>query len=190
MIVYLHGFGSTGNNSKVNVLAEYLGTNVYSPTYPSNDIDTAIDIVSNLIETYRKENEPLMVIGSSMGGFIANYIGRKYGAKIVLINPALSVANTLADFIGKNKNFYTGAVYNLTAEHIAEFDKYKTASPVNGNGTLVLLNAGDEVIDYTDAVKFYKGNADVRVFEGGDHKFSNMHDALPIIKDYLNSVWL
>lgn len=190
MIIYLHGFNSSGNNEKVGILAEYLKINIYAPSYPSNNIDKAITIVSNLIEEHRKDNEPLMLIGSSMGGFIANYIGRKYGAKIVLLNPALNINEILPNYLGKNKNFSTGVTYNLTEANIAEFDKYKTTRPFNGNGTLVLLNTGDVVIDYKIAEEFFMGKADVRVFAGGNHRFENMDDALPLIKEYLNSIWL
>ena len=190
MIIYLHGFNSSGNNEKVTALNRYLKTPVFAPSYPSNDIDNAITIVGDLIETNRKEDEPLMVIGSSMGGFIANYIGRKYNAKIVLINPALDIPSILSNYLGENTNFKTGETYNLTVEHIVKFETYKTADPYNELGTLVLLNKGDEVIDYQEAANFFNGAADVRIFVNGDHRFKNMDAALPLIEDYLKAIWL
>lgn len=192
MIVYLHGFNSTGTDSgKFTDLKQGLPEiDVYAPTYPSNDPDEAIRIVSDLVNEHKDDYDELMFVGTSMGGYFAQYLGREFNGKVVLINPATEITTTLKTYLGKNINFYTGEEYYLSEDNVAAFGKYDVVPNYKHEcGTLVLLDESDELIDYKVAYNKYKEVAECHVFEGGDHRFAHMEQALPLIERYYNSVW-
>ena len=97
---------------------------VCGPTYPSNDPDRAIEIISGVVDEHYTGKTKLMFIGASLGGYYAQYLGRKFNAKIVLINPALNPAETLSNYIGENANYYTKETYILTPKNIEDLSKY------------------------------------------------------------------
>jgi len=191
MIVYLHGFNSTGPDSaKFAELKEGLpDIDVYAPTYPSNDPDEAIRIISEFVDSHKDEYDELMFVGTSMGGYFAQYLGRKYNAKIVLINPALDPENSLNQYYGENTNFYTEEDYTLTAKNLEAFKSYDIDEYLHEYGTLLLLDAEDEIINYKEAYITYFDNAKVIVYAGGNHRFAHMEDAMPQIKEFYYSVW-
>ena len=82
-IVYLHGLESESGGLKVSFLAEK--GMVYAP---------AMDYESlNLHEFILTLGMPDLIIGSSMGGYVADIIGSQLGVDVLLFNPALSNHN-------------------------------------------------------------------------------------------------
>jgi len=188
-IIYIHGFNSIGPHSaKYAELTKGLpDIVVHAPTYPSNDPDMAIRTLSNFIETHN--DEELMLIGTSLGGYYAQYLGRKYGTKIVLINPALSPLDAVEKHLGENTNFYTGEKYVVTTDTLSALAQYDVKDYTHEFGTLVLLDADDEIINYRTASMRYADCADVITYAGGNHRFAHMEQALPEIESYYHSVW-
>ena len=88
-ILYIHGFGSTGNSQTVQGLQKALGNDatILAPQF-SNDLSTVAQIEQNIAEAkkYMHEYRPNVVIGSSFGGFIATFL---HGFPRILINPCL-----------------------------------------------------------------------------------------------------
>ena len=86
-ILYIHGYGSTGNSQTVQGLKKILGdeVNILAPQF-SNDLSTVAQIEQNIAEAkaYASEFKPRIVIGSSFGGFIATFLT---GYLRILINP-------------------------------------------------------------------------------------------------------
>jgi len=78
-IVYLHGLESEAGGTKVSFLAEK--GMVYAPTmnYETLDLDEFIYTLGM----------PDLIIGSSMGGYVADIIGSRLGVDVLLFNPAL-----------------------------------------------------------------------------------------------------
>lgn len=192
MIVYLHGFNSTGPDSgKFAELTKGLpDIEVFAPTYPSNDPDKAIQIVSDFVESNCNNYDELMFVGTSMGGYFAQYLGRKYDAKVVLINPALVPSFTLKNYLGENTNFYTGEKYTLTMDNIKAIEAYNVRPNFeHAYGTLLLLDRADEIINYKVAYGVYRDIAECHVYDGGNHRFDHMNEALPLIERFYNSVW-
>lgn len=191
MIVYLHGFNSTGTDSgKFTDLVKGLpDIDIYAPTYPSNNPDEAIRIISELVETKCNDYDDLMFVGTSMGGYFAQFLGRKFNAKVVLINPALEPTKTLQQYLGDNTNFYTGEKYTLTTENIESFKHYNVDDYNHEFGTLVLIDKDDEIINYKVAYSKYHQIADCVLFSGGNHRFNHMSEAVVLIEQYYNAVW-
>lgn len=190
MIIYLHGFNSTGDSAKGQALKAALGDKItfYTPTY---HYDPAIAMSS--LNTFIQEklnlhtiDEPRLIIGSSLGGFYAQYLARQYNNfKTVLINPALGPVDTLKNHLGENENFYSGEKYVLQQWHLDELEKYTISSVCNPViPTLVLIDKDDEVIDYHFAYKKYQPCARVILFDGGDHQFQHLNESIPIIENF------
>ena len=78
-IVYLHGLESEQGGTKVSFLSTK-GT-VYAPAmdYETLDLDEFIYTLGM----------PDLIIGSSMGGYVADIIGSRLGVDVLLFNPAL-----------------------------------------------------------------------------------------------------
>ena len=193
MIIYIHGFNSTGPSSvKYNELTMGLpNETIYCPTYPSNDPDEAIRHLSSVIEEKMKiHDEELMLVGTSLGGYYAQYLGRKYNAKVVLINPALNPMASLLKYVDKETmNFYSREKYTITDATINALTQYNVENYSHEYGTLVLLDAGDDIINYKDALMKYNDVGHVITYAGGNHRFAHMEQALPEIEGYYNSIW-
>lgn len=190
MIIYLHGFNSTGDSAKGQAMQAAMSDEsiVYTPTY-GYDPRQAIQYLNEYIQdklARHPENEHRMIIGSSLGGFYAQYLARQFkGFKVVLINPALGPVKTLEHHLGENENFYTGEKYILQQHHLDELNKYTIISPcLKAIPTLVLIDKADEVIDYHFACEKYQSCAEVILFEGGDHQFRHLTESIPIIKQF------
>jgi len=189
MIFYFHGLGSSGEAVKANRLREYFSARepaveVLSPTYPAWDVREGERVlrleVNQAIAAH--PTEPLLFVGSSMGGFYARRLAGAFpGARIALINPALTPATGLAKYIGVNERIHTGEEFVITAEHVAAFGEAEEWELVP---TLLLIDKGDEVLDYRVAADIYEGRAERVLFEDGCHVFDHMEEALPLIERF------
>jgi len=82
-ILYLHGLESPQGGDKVAFLASK-GT-VYAPIMDYRNLD--------LNEFIHTVGMPNLIIGSSMGGYIADVIGSQLGVDVLLFNPGLHSRN-------------------------------------------------------------------------------------------------
>jgi hypothetical protein len=101
------------------------------------------------------------------------------GGKAVLINPAIEPHIGLADYVGPQRNLYTGEPYELTAAHLAQWRELYV-SRITPERYLLLVETGDEVLDYRQAVERYAG-AEQLVIAGGDHSLRSFPEHLPRI---------
>lgn len=185
MIIYLHGFNSTGESNKGRFLKDHLpDIQVLTPTYHF-DPRQAILLLEDLIRKCLSQEQTLMLVGSSLGGYYAQYLARLFRLKIVLINPALMPMSTLHDYLGENTNFYTGETYTLRQSHLDALLALDIPEPcADPVPTLLLLDEGDELLDYRITVSRYQECAEVILFKGGDHQFQHMQEALPLIRAF------
>ena len=185
MIIYLHGFNSTGDSTKGLFLKEHLpDIPVLTPTY-HYDPQHAIPFLENFIREYLPHQHSLMLIGSSLGGYYAQYLAHQFNLKAVLINPALMPMSTLRDYLGENTNFYTGETYTLTQTHLDALLGLDIPDPcADPMPTLLLVDKGDEVLDYRIATSRYQECAEVIIFDDGDHQFQHLTEALPSIRSF------
>jgi predicted esterase YcpF (UPF0227 family) len=107
------------------------------------------------------------LVGSSLGGFYATWLAEKHGLKAVLINPAIEPHVGLRTRLGPQENLYTGERYELTEAHLREWQAIY-APRVTASRYLLLVETGDEVLDYRQALERYAGCEQV-VVQGGDH---------------------
>lgn len=179
MILYIHGFASCGDSNKSRLLTKHFDK-VISPNIPV-DPDEAISFIQKLI----LDNEVDLIIGSSLGGFYAAYFAEKFQIKTVLLNPSTQPFITLAPYVGTNEFFCSGETFEWTKEHITKLFSYAIAKDSIKSPLLVLLQKGDEVLDYTKAAQVYE-NYEVVVQEDGNHRFENLDEYIEIIREFMD----
>lgn len=121
-------------------------------------------------------------VGSSLGGFYATYLAERLGGRAVLINPALDPHIGLRAYLGPQRNLHTGEPYELTEAHLQEWEKLYVPR-ITPQRYLLLVETGDEVLDYRRAVERYAG-ADQVVIPGGDHSLQSFPRHLPRILEF------
>jgi predicted esterase YcpF (UPF0227 family) len=185
MLVYLHGFNSGGTSGKATWLREHLpDLTVLSPTYPTHDAGKAPEFLRAYIARVRRErpdDRKLLLVGSSLGGFWARHLAAELGAGMVLINPGIHPDVDLLDVVGPNVNEATGERYVLAEAQVRAFARVKQPHCDPKIPTLLLLDEGDELLDYRVAQAYYRGCAKIIVYPGGSHRFDHMAEALPEI---------
>jgi predicted esterase YcpF (UPF0227 family) len=122
------------------------------------------------------------LVGSSLGGTYATYLAEKHGCSAVLLNPAIDPHVGLRAYLGTQKNLHTGEPYELTEAHLLEWKKLHVPRITPGR-YLLIVETGDEVLDYRRAVERYAGSEQV-VIEGGDHSLQSFPRHLPRILEF------
>src|SRR5687767_11784788 len=121
-------------------------------------------------------------LGSSLGGFYATYLAEKHDARAVLVNPAIEPHIGLRAYLGPQKNLHTAEPYELTEAHLREWQRLHV-SRITPRRYLLLVETGDEVLDYRQAVARYAGAEQV-VVHGGDHSLQSFSRHLPRIVEF------
>ena len=186
-LVYVHGFLSSPLSFKAQQTAKWLqvhypDVNYLCPQltpYPAH----AQECLESLIEQILPE--PVYLMGSSLGGFWATWLAEKYNLPAVLINPAVRPQDFMPAYLEVDlKSYHTDDSYRLSARHIDEIIAVNVpvARPEN---YWLLVQTGDETLDYRQAVKKYRGCKQT-VEEGGDHAFQGFERYLADCMTFFN----
>ena len=90
---------------------------------------------------------------------------------VALVNPAISPVKTLGEeFLGPQKNLYSGLEYEFTRDHAQYLDTLDINPLQYPENYLLLVQTGDEVLDYRLAIERYKDSTQI-VQKGGNHRF-------------------
>jgi predicted esterase YcpF (UPF0227 family) len=176
LIVYLHGFNSSAQSHKAQVLGRYLkerGIEYACPDLPPHPAE-AIRVMEALPKA--------CFVGSSLGGFYATYMAEKHGSRAVLINPAIDPHIGLRAYLGPQKNLHSGEPYELTEAYLKSWHELYMPR-ITPTRYLLLVETGDEVLDYRRAVERYAGAQQV-VITGGDHSLQSFSAHLPRILEF------
>jgi len=185
-IVYLHGFNSSPLSTKaqqfVAVMAQdYPQVTVYVP-HLSNWPAQAMQEVASLVEGLNGE---VAFVGSSLGGFYAAWLARKFMTKAVLINPAVRPDLLLRDMLGPQSNYHTdGGEYELTTAHLEQLSGLIVDPLTNADNLLVLLQMADETLDYRHAASWYAASH-LHIEQGGSHAYDNFPQRIPQIMSFV-----
>ena len=184
MIVYLHGFNSSPMSEKARMFAGYCADNNVECVVPQlhHRPAQAIKQVRQLLGDGDGDDT---VVGSSMGGYYAAHLCQsRDNLRAVLINPAVKLAHKLAEYVGQNQqNYHNGEEYLFTQQHLDEFAALDVPQLKDPARCLLMVQTGDEVLDYREAVAYYKGAQQI-IEQGGDHSFTNFDRHLQRILDF------
>jgi len=179
-IVYLHGFNSSPESYKARALDLYMRERGIAkflkipvvPDVPSE----ATAMLSTLVEDLSKRYT-VSIVGSSLGGFYATWLAERYGFTAVLVNPAVEPQELLLKYIGENTNYHTDKSWQLDESHIQQFRDLDVEFITQPERYLLMLQKGDETLDYRLAQAKYK-NCPSIIEEGGDHSFVDFESHL------------
>ena len=172
-ILYIHGFNSSPISAKVKMLnLQFTDAEIIAPSHSSRAKD-----VYELIDPIVKKLYPseAIIVGTSLGGFWANYFACKYRIPSVIINPAITPATTLQKYIGDYVNSDSHKKYKWSDSNCQEYKQYQEeTTALNDVQRIVLLAKDDDVISIGPAIDKYSNVAEVKIFESGGHIFSDV----------------
>jgi len=188
--VYLHGFRSSPASIKATQLAAAIAAlpiesrpALRVPALDHRPVTALLQIESLLAGAA----SPVCVVGSSLGGFYATVAAERYGVAAVLVNPAIRPDESLRDYAGIQTNLYTGESFDVTAAHFRELRAMRVDRITRPERYWLLVQSGDEVLDYRQAVAFYAGAWQL-VQGGGDHAFEGFDAHIPAILRF-GEIW-
>jgi len=184
-VLYFHGFASSSDSKKAKVFKKYISSlnksiKVIVPDL-NNNFKDAVEEINQLIKTNQK---PFAFVGSSLGGYYAAYFSSLNKAKAVLINPATPPLKGFDIYLGNNTNYSTGEEFTLTKKDIQFLRSISIKSYDNHKNTIVLVESGDEVLDYIDAYAYFNGSH-IEIEFGGNHSYESLEKNLEKIRYFL-----
>ncbi|MFA5403862.1 MAG: YqiA/YcfP family alpha/beta fold hydrolase [Ignavibacteria bacterium] len=179
MIIYIHGFSSSANSTKGQILKDYFTgkVKVHTPGLPEEP-DKTIKVLEELINSAK--DEKVMLIGSSLGGFYALALHSRYkNLRTVLINPALYPYEKLKSYVGKNINKSNGEEFEWKEEYLTQLKNMNNEIDfTNLDRVTLLLAKDDELIDYNETLELLGKAGDVILFDDAGHRFSKFEEVL------------
>ena len=121
---------------------------------------------------------PDLLVGTSMGGWLAGILGAETGIPFVAINPVIDPRETLKSWLGKGVD-HQGNAYELSPDSLVSYYPFTQC----GSG-LILLDQGDELIPWQETFRALDGCFPVHSFAGGSHRFEHMDESLVWIREH------
>ena len=180
MLIYLHGLNSTAASTKARLLVEYCGLSGIACAAPT--MHHRPSEAMRQVGVYLADGKAHTLVGSSMGGYYTTWLCEQHPhLKGVLINPAVKLAEKIRDLVGQmQKNYHGGEDYLFEQTHVDEFAALETSGITHPERYMLMVQQGDELLDYREAVDFYQGAKHI-VEDGGDHSFVDFARHLPAI---------
>lgn len=184
-LVFIHGFQSSPQSEKARQIGADLARRYPRVRYVVPRLcfepRAAFAIIERALDDLAAGGcaAPTLV-GSSLGGFYATVLAERRGLRAALVNPAVRPDLLLQRFLGPITNPYTGEQYVFGAADVAAYRALDLDRLSRPQDFLVLLQTGDETLDWRLAAEKY---ADCSVLKqvGGSHAFDNFEDVLPLI---------
>lgn len=191
-IIYLHGFRSSPMSIKGQQLQQYCAgrddVQVHLP-----DLNRAPDQVlaqlSQLIENL--PSDKVVLVGSSLGGFYTTYLVAKYACPAVLINPAMQPWQLFQDLFGIEQiPLKVTESWILDTDQLQQLQSIADTKLKHADKILVLLQQGDEVLDYHQAQRYYSAvhpSSLILTDAGGNHAMDDFEEKLPLVLEFLSA---
>ncbi|MDQ2076450.1 YqiA/YcfP family alpha/beta fold hydrolase [Marinimicrobium sp. ABcell2] len=189
VLIYLHGFLSSPRSHKARQVADWLARERPDITYVCPHLTPYPDRTRQQLETLVNglSGERIYLMGSSLGGFWATWLSERYDLRTVLINPSVRPWDFMPDYLEVDlKGYHTDDSYRLEARHLAQIKAMDVPRPSRPENYWLLVQTGDETLDYRQAVEKYRG-ARQTVEPGGDHAFQGLERHLPELIAFLDN---
>jgi len=180
IIVYLHGFRSTGNSGKTQTLKtmfpehKVIGCD-YSPHSPVLAEQQLRELITNESNS-KDESENVIIIGTSLGGFWARWMAKEFGVKALIINPSLHPDRTLKT--GRYE-IYDESKTNIevTESDLISFKDYKVSAEEAKNLNCDVWVARDDELLNANAIVEELGHLhNLTTFKFGGHRFTQFRE--------------
>ena len=175
-LIYLHGFRSSSASKKAVVLGRALqhvrGDWEYITPDLSFDPALAFQQIESILSRQARPVDNVTLVGSSLGGFYAAAMAEKYGCRAVLLNPSLQPYETLAAYLGEQRNLYLDETFIFTAEHLAALRAFALDKITKPERYMVIVEMGDELLDHQLALSQFTGASTI-VVPNGNHDLAS-----------------
>jgi len=173
-LLYIHGFLSSPSSYKAQQIKEYCEQYHPDIDYICPQLPPYPDGCAQQLEALvQSTREPIGLIGSSMGGFWATWLSERYGAKAVLVNPAVDVVDLMPKYVNVPlKNYHHNETYQLQDKHLEQLKSYQVKELKDKSKYWLMAQTGDETLDYQLAFKKYAGCKQT-IEPDGDHGFQH-----------------
>ena len=102
VMMYIHGFMSGANGAKQKQLQKhYKEYRVIAPELDA-DPEKALNIINEII----KEENPEIIIGTSLGGWMTLICDSDDRTQLVVVNPSMFPHNTLARWLNQEQTYF------------------------------------------------------------------------------------
>jgi len=213
-IIYIHGLDSDANSTKGLLLERYCqqyhpDINVLRPDLNKmpdqvfNQILLLIESLNNNTENGPIEPSNTVLVGSSLGGYFSTLVSNHTGCAALLLNPSTQPHITLQRFADESVLIDSGKAalsedyvlhstaggWDITNANLQWFEVNQLSAINYPNKVAVLLKEGDELLSAELSKALYQiQGASVTVQTGGDHRFSDFGEQLPMVMDILQDL--
>ncbi len=189
LLLYIHGFNSSPHSLKAMEVSKYveqqaLGVTFVAPALPNYPGEAWRQLEQTLAEQLQQKRRKVALIGSSLGGYYATALAELFQIKAVLVNPAVRPYDLMAHTLGANQNPYSGEEFYLHEGHVDELRAVECDRLQHPSNLLLMVQKGDETLDYRHAVDYYTGCPHI-IEEAGDHGFQQFKRHLPEVMQFL-----
>jgi len=183
MILYLHGFRSSPQSFKARLLEQRLVAlglaHLYRcpqlPASPKEAAALAHQVALDMLDG--SDVDELTLIGSSLGGYYANWLAERIGCRAVLLNPAVQPPRDLEKYVGITTAYHSDEVFEFKHAYIDELRELAVTRITRPERYFLFAATGDEVLDWREMAAHYAG-ARQHVIDGSDHGISEFADYL------------
>lgn len=188
-LLYLHGFRSSPQSAKAQQTLAYFAEHypaveVVCPQLPVSPSEAAA-LIESIGAPWPQTTRAVM--GSSLGGYYANWAAQQWGCAAVFLNPAPYPARDLARHIGANESWHQpGEVQYFQPHFIEELQRLQVPPNAPASvGQLALIAKGDEVLQWPEMAAHYR-RAQQIVLEGSNHALTDVYgEYLPQLAAFL-----
>lgn len=182
-ILFLHGFRSSPQSWKAQLLGAELAARGRADAWRCPQLShDPVQAVARAEAEIAAAGGRVTLVGSSLGGYYATWLAEKHDLRAVLVNPAVVAPLSLTPYLGTQTWLHGGGSFEFTAAHVAALRALEVPVPTPQR-YLLLLEQGDEVLDWRDAATRYAGAARV-ILPGGDHSFTRFPDYIGQILEF------
>jgi predicted esterase YcpF (UPF0227 family) len=183
-IVFLHGFGTNGAaDGYRDVLAsEFPWAAVAAPDLPPDPLE-AVAVAEGAI---RRAQDPVALVGISLGGFYARHLAAAHGLSSVLVNPALEAHVHASGLVGRHVNFATGEPFEFTPAHFLSLSRLAVGAGTPVDALDVAVSMDDDVVPPDETISYCRRHGiRVSTFDGHGHRFLDFGAVAPLVRENL-----
>ena len=189
-LIYLHGFRSSPSSKKAQQLLHFCAHLPHIQLHVPDLNCTPNQVIAHLSQLIeRLPPGQVALVGSSLGGFYANHLVAKYACPALLINPAMQPWQLFQDLFSiVQMPLQITHDWTLDAAQLQQLQHIAALPQQHADKILVLLQQGDEVLDYRLAQRYYSAvqpSALILTELGGNHAMDDFEEKLAFVLDFL-----
>lgn len=190
MIVYLHGFRSSPQSFKAQLIGARMQARGRANQYlcPQLSEQPSMAIAAVLALTQTMDARCLTLVGSSLGGFYARWLAERLGCRAVLLNPALRAHEKLRRHVGSQIAYHDAATsFEFHAAYLEELRGLHLETITQPERYFLVAATGDELLDWREMVAAFPG-ARQKIIQGGDHGLSDFANSIDEVMAFADAI--